>query len=200
MNHYFIHDETLPSAVKTIHYSFKAHDFTFTTDAGVFSKDHVDPATDLLLKAIPPLSSGREGPAPALLDMGCGYGIIGIVLAKAYGFRLTQADVNPLAVRLTQQNAERNGVASTVFLSDCFEEINGSFDAIAINPPIHAGKAVTYRMYEEAAARLNPGGSLYVVTLEKHGAKSTLAKLRNVFRACEVLYKKKGTYVFSCSS
>jgi len=176
-----------------VHYSFRDHDFIFVTDAGVFSKDHADPATDLLLKTIPPLSG-------SLLDMGCGYGIIGIVLAKAYGLVLSQADVNPLAVDLTRLNARQNGVESNVFLSDGFREIPGTFDAIAVNPPIHAGKAVTYKMYEDAATRLNPGGCLYVVTLKKHGAESTREKLMSVFGDCEALYKKKGTYVFRCSS
>jgi len=193
MSHYFSYDPTLPSNRKTIHYSFQQHDFVFATDAGVFSKDHADPATDLLIKTIPPLSG-------SLLDMGCGYGIIGIVLAKTYGLELMQADVNPLAVALTQANVKQNGIASNVLLSDGFDSIAGSFDAIALNPPIHAGKTVTYKMYEDAGKYLNPDGRLYVVTLRRHGAESTLAKLRSVYAGCEVLYKKKGYFVFSCFS
>jgi len=82
--------------------------------------------------------------------------------------------------------------------SDCFENISDKFDTITLNPPIHAGKDVVFRMFEEAAAHLNPGGAFYAVMLEKHGAKSARRKLVEVFLACEALYHKKGAYVFCC--
>ena len=192
MSHYFIEDRSLKPDIKSITYYFGANEFTFTTDSGVFSKDHIDPATDMLLRAIPPLSG-------SLLDMGCGYGCVGIVLAKTYPLQLTQVDVNQLAVDLTIANCRANGVKSDVFKSDCFEAVSGTFDTIVINPPIHAGKAVTYKMYEDSRSHLNEGGKLYIVTLKKHGAESTHAKLREIFRGCETIYKKKGYYVFCCT-
>lgn len=191
MSHYFIEDKNLKHELATVEYYFKENKFTFTTDAGLFSKDDVDPATEILLNAIPPLSG-------SLLDLGCGYGVIGIVLAKTYGLKLTQTDVNGAAVELTVKNAKANGVASEAVKSDCFESIHGFFDTITLNPPIHAGKAVTYRMYEESIAHLNLGGKFYIVTLKKHGAESTEAKLKSIYGNCETIYKKKGVFVFCC--
>ncbi|NLB16890.1 MAG: class I SAM-dependent methyltransferase [Clostridiales bacterium] len=192
MSHYFIEDNTLKHDIKKIIYYYANNRFEFTTDSGLFSKDHIDPATDILLRTIPPLSG-------SLLDMGCGYGCIGIVLAKTNSLKLTQADVNQYALELTKRNCIDNGVESNVIKSDCFDGISGSFDTIVINPPIHAGKAVTYKMYEDSFSHLNDGGKLYIVTLKKHGAESTLAKLKDVFGNCETLYKRKGYYVFCCT-
>ena len=191
MSHYFIEDSSLKPDIKEIVYFYAGKRFTFTTDSGLFSKNHIDPATDILLKNIPPLSG-------LLLDMGCGYGCIGIVLAKTYVLQLTQADVNQSAVDLTKINCKKNGVSSVVVKSDCFESVSGLFDTIVINPPIHAGKAVTYKMYEDSFLHLKRGGGLYIVTLKKHGAESTRVKLENTFGNCETLYKKKGCYVFNC--
>jgi 16S rRNA (guanine1207-N2)-methyltransferase len=192
MSHYFTPDPTLKPRPQKITYFYGAHEFAFITDAGVFSKDHIDLATDILLKTIPRLTG-------SLLDLGCGYGCIGIVLAKNYGLSLTQADVNPSAVELTVRNCAANGVDSAVLVSDCYDNIPGAFDTIVLNPPIHAGKSVTYKMYEDAPPHLNPGGKLYIVTLKKHGAESTAAKLLEIFGNCETLYKKKGYYVFCCT-
>lgn len=192
MSHYFIEDNSLKQNIKKFPYYYKDNEFIFTTNSGLFSKDHADPASDILLKNIPALSG-------SLLDMGCGYGLIGIVLAKTCSLQLTQADVNQAAVDLTKLNCEQNNVESVVVKSDCFGNISGSFDTIVINPPIHAGKAVTYKMYGDSPAHLNPGGKLYIVTLKKHGAGSTLEKLKSVFGNCETLYKKKGVYVFCCT-
>jgi len=192
MSHYFTEDKSLISDPQEITYFFGANEFTFTTDAGLFSKDHIDPATDILLRSIPPLSG-------SLLDMGCGYGCIGIVLAKTYSLQLTQADVNPSAVDLTKTNCDENGIESTVIQSNCFANVSGCFDTIVINPPVHAGKVVTYQMYEDSISHLNQGGRFFIVTLKKHGAESTYAKLKSVFADCEIIYKKKGVYVFCCT-
>ncbi|NLW73509.1 MAG: class I SAM-dependent methyltransferase [Clostridiales bacterium] len=166
MSHYFIEDRGLLHRPRYVTYNFAGIDFVFETDSGLFSKDHIDPASDILIRALPPLSG-------SLLDLCCGYGCIGIVLAKAYSLRLTQSDINEAALRLTRKNCEAAGVESVIIKSDCFENIRGLFDTITLNPPIHAGKAVVYRMFEESAEHLVEGGRLFVVTLKKHGAEST---------------------------
>ena len=191
-SHYFIEDESLASDPKTFTYYFKSKPYTFTTDTGVFSAGGMDGNTDLLLQNLPALSG-------SLLDMGCGCGCIGIVLAKEYGLELTQVDINPKAVRLTIENCKQNGVVSNAFVSDCFEHVTGKFDTVVINPPIHAGKEVVYNMYMGSHAHLNEGGKLYVVILKKHGAESSIVKLTELFGECEILYKKKGCYVLCCT-
>ncbi|MDR1687091.1 MAG: methyltransferase [Clostridiales bacterium] len=191
MSHYFIEDNSLTHNFKKIRYTFGGGDFIFTTDSGVFSKSGADTATDILLQNIPPLKG-------SILDLGCGYGLIGIVLAKTYNLALTQVDINGRALEVTKMNCEANKVLSEIIKSDCFGSVSGFFDTITLNPPIHAGKNVTYKMYEQAAAHLNQGGRFYVVTLKKHGAETTREKLADVFGNCETLYKKKGYYVFCC--
>ena len=191
MSHYFKQDKSLNRDLKYIDHSFKDIHFRFATHAGVFSKDHIDPATLILLNTIPHLTG-------TVLDLGCGYGCIGIMLAKAYSLRLSQADINPFALDLTRLNCEYNNVDSDIIESDCFDGIKQRFDTIIINPPIHAGKSTTYKMYENAPKHLNASGKLYVVTLKKHGAESTQRKLYEVFGGCEIIYKKKGVFVFAC--
>ena len=78
MSHYFIAEDKLRDEEKTIRYAFGGQEFTFATNSGLFSPDHVDPATDLLIRTLPPLQG-------TLLDLSCGYGVIGIVLGKVYG-------------------------------------------------------------------------------------------------------------------
>jgi len=192
-SHYFTDSPNLPDDPRTFTYYYKEHALCLTTNSGVFSHGHVDEATDLLLKCMPPL---REG--GALLDLGCGCGVIGVALAKAFDLQATLADVNPRALACAHKNCRENGVAAEVIQSDGFRDIPGSFDTIALNPPIHAGKEVVYRLFEGAAQHLNPGGAFYVVMLDKHGAKGAVARLGEIFGACETLYKKKGHRVLFC--
>jgi 16S rRNA (guanine1207-N2)-methyltransferase len=192
--HYFSREEPGRSAPQAFSYIFNGKEYNFSTDAGVFSVGKMDKATEILLSHIPPLSG-------SLLDMGCGYGCIGIILAKEYGLKLCQADINPRALRLTAENAAKNAVQSNIVESDGFSQIQGLFDTVVINPPIHAGKNVIFEMYEGAFKHLRPGpgGSLYVVILKKHGAESSIKRLTEIFGNCRILYKKNGCYVLHSS-
>ena len=191
MSHYFVDDPCLEKKAIVITYRFKGKNYTFQSDSGVFSSRRVDAATDILLRNMPVLYGN-------LLDMGCGYGCIGIVLAKEYLLGLTQIDINRKAVELAKLNSEKNGVVSDAFISDGFENVSNSFDTIIINPPIHAGKEIIFRMYDGSWRHLKLSGRLYVVIQKKHGAESSLTKLRQLFGNCETILKKKGYYIFSC--
>jgi len=192
MSHYF--SETEIQRTKPVKYSYIFRDTTyeFITDSGVFSYGKMDKATDMLIRQIPHL----EG---TLLDMGCGCGCLGIVLAKEYGLTLTQADVNPRALRLTKENAALNNVSSAVTESNAYSKIEGTFDNIVTNPPIHAGKDVVFSFYEGAYRHLNQKGSLYVVIAKKHGASSTIKYIKELFANCEIIHKKGGCYVLHAS-
>ena len=191
MSHYFIDDPNVKSNPIEISHIFDGKKFIFCSDAGVFSAHRIDSATDLLLSKIPPLGG-------TLLDMGCGYGCIGIILAKAYSLELTQVDINQRALHLTEKNSKLNNVESNIIPSDCFDNVTGCFDTIVLNPPIRAGKEVVYRMYEGSYQHLNADGQLFIVIQKKHGAESTITKLHQVFGNYEVLYKRKGYYIISC--
>ncbi len=155
MNHYFIANESLPVDERELNFVFKNNALTFKTNAGLFSYKEVDYASRLLMENIP------TPPAQtSLLDLGCGYGAIGITLAKIYGLNLTMCDINGEALKYAKLNAGINSVHANIILSDGQASVPGKFGTIAFNPPIHAGKDVVFRMYREAAAGLTDGGAL----------------------------------------
>jgi len=188
MNHYFTENPSLLTDERTLTLEIFDMHFKFLANNGLFSCDKVDDASITLLKNIPPLKG-------TLLDLGCGYGTLGIVLAKKYGIELTMADINSIALDYAVKNAKLNQASAIPIHSDSFANISGLFDNIVLNPPIHAGKEIMYKMYEESAQHLTSGGSLYIVIQKKHGAESTIKKLEEIFTQISVLYKKKGCFI-----
>ena len=195
MEHYYTSDPSVKSEEKEIEYEIGENHFTFITDNGVFSKNHIDIATSFLLKTIFDEVNGD------VLDVGCGYGVIGIAVAKNVNVNsVTMLDVNHRALELARRNAIRNKVENKtkIIESDGFENIKELYDTIITNPPIRAGKSVIYKMYEDAKAHLNEGGALYLVINKKHGAPSTITFLNTLFGNCEVMDKKTGFNVIKC--
>lgn len=190
-SHYFTDNTSLPSDRKEHSFRFSGHVYTFVTDEGVFSKSGVDYGTQVLLKAIQ-----NESLQGDVLDLGCGYGVLSVVTADLFpGCTVTACDINPRAVELTAENAARSGTAVHAVLSDGFTEITGTFDAVLTNPPIRAGKAVIYKMFEDSYAHLKDGGILLAVIRRKHGAESAVRKFEEVFGNCEVVLRDKGYWV-----
>lgn len=130
-----------------------------------------------------------------LLDVGCGYGPLGISLAKAYSLEVTMVDINRRALDLAKVNAEKNGVNANIFQSNIYENVSGCFDAVISNPPIRAGKDVVHAVIEDSIDHLNTGGSLTIVIQKKQGAPSAKAKMEQVFGNAAVLKRDKGYYV-----
>ena len=162
---------------------------TFLTDAGVFSKKMVDFGSQLLLKCL----EVDEG--ETVLDVGCGYGPLGLSLAKAYGVQATMVDINNRALDLARQNAERNKVEATIFQSNIYEQVEGKFDHVISNPPIRAGKQVVHEIIEKSKDFLATDGDLTIVIQKKQGAPSAKSKMEEVFGNCEVVKKDKGYYI-----
>ncbi|MET1129035.1 MAG: methyltransferase [Thermoproteota archaeon] len=160
----------------------------FYVARGLFSVDRIDEGTRLLLE------SARLPESGVVLDLGCGYGAIGITVAKAKpALRVVMVDVNPLAVKLAKLNAKHNGVQDRVevYLGDLYEPVKGQvFDAILTNPPISAGMEVVSRIVREAKNHLKPGGSLQMVV--RKGAGSVSSMLEEHFGGYEVLARKRG--------
>ena len=166
------------------------NELVFTTDAGVFSRDGLDKGTEALLNALPVPMEGR------VLDLGCGWGPVGVALGKKYpALEIVMTDINQRAAELARRNLAANGVQAQVVQGDGFAAVEGSFDAILTNPPIRAGKAVIYALFREARARLNPGGALYIVIRKQQGAPSALKFLREVYDEAEVIDRSGGFHV-----
>ena len=162
---------------------------TFLTDAGVFSKKMVDFGSQLLLKCL------EVNQGETVLDVGCGYGPLGLSLAKAYGVQATMVDINNRALDLARQNAERNKVEATIFQSNIYEQVEGHFNHVISNPPIRAGKQVVHEIIEKSKDFLEIGGDLTIVIQKKQGAPSAKSKMEDVFGNCEVVKKDKGYYI-----
>ena len=162
---------------------------TFLTDAGVFSKKMVDFGSQLLLKCLD-VEEGKK-----ILDVGCGYGPLGLSLVKAYGVQATLVDINNRALDLARQNAQKNQVEATIFQSNIYEQVEGKFNHVISNPPIRAGKQVVHEIIEKSIDYLLDGGDLTIVIQKKQGAPSAKNKMEDVFGNCEVVKKDKGYYI-----
>ena len=162
---------------------------TFLTDAGVFSKKMIDYGSQALLKC---LDFHKQ---ESVLDVGCGYGTLGLTLVKAKEVEATLVDINQRALDLARQNAERNQVLATIFQSNLYQNVEGRFHHIISNPPIRAGKQVVHKVIAGSYAHLLDGGDLTIVIQKKQGAPSAKAKMEEVFGNCEILKKDKGYYI-----
>ena len=170
--------------------------FNFYTSNSVFSKKGVDFGSMLLIETILKENEGFDG---SILDLGCGYGPLGIIAAKFLdNSRITMCDINERALELSRLNAKENQVDDRVKIiaSSTFENIRNNYDIIMTNPPIRAGKDVVFSFYKGAYEHLNGNGKLYVVIQKKQGAPSTKAKLESLFGNCETADKRSGYFIF----
>lgn len=191
--HYYSKKTTAKSEEKSWTYTLRGHHFTFTTDNAVFSKKEVDFGSRLLIDSF--TEPAVEGD---VLDLGCGYGPIGLSLAKDYPRRqLVMVDVNARALDLSKKNAEQNDVGNvTILESDRLQSVNKrKFAAVLTNPPIRAGKSVVHAMLVESEEVLHQSGELWVVIQKKQGAPSAKKKMEELFGNVEVVAKQKGYYI-----
>lgn len=170
------------------------HELRFTTVSGVFSKNELDFGSRLLCEQF--ISPEIEGD---FLDLGCGYGPIGISLAKDNPERqIDMVDINERAVKYAQKNLEENAVQNAhVFASDGFSQVdeNKGYAAIISNPPIRVGKQFIYRLFEKSRGYLLPKGELWIVIQKKQGAPSAIKYLKTIFAEVEIVERKKGYFI-----
>ena len=168
--------------------------FIFYTDNGVFSKDGLDFGSRLLLETIPLEEVGGK-----VLDMGCGYGVLGIVLNKLTSCSVDMVDVNLRAIHLAERNIRENhSLHVQVFESNVYENIHSKYSCIVTNPPIRAGKKVVYDIVMGACDYLEDNGALFLVIRKEQGAKSLIIDLQKLYTV-EVLEKKKGFFILKCT-
>ena len=200
--HYYSKDPISASNERNIDYVINvngiARRYSFITDSGVFSISRVDHGTDILLNAI--LKDEPSEPA-RVLDIGCGYGPIGVVLGTMFPqAHIHMVDVNERAMDLARRNAQRARLADfTVEAVDnlpaLLQDPENAFQVVVTNPPIRAGKSVVYCIFQQAFDHLTAGGALYVVIRKNQGGPSAIKELERLFGNCEVIERESGFHI-----
>ncbi|EKN69180.1 hypothetical protein BABA_11416 [Neobacillus bataviensis LMG 21833] len=191
--HYYSRTQKVESNPKFWDYTLRNHPFRFKTDNGVFSKGEVDFGSRLLIESF--VMPEAEG---FVLDVGCGYGPIGLSIAKDNpGRTVHMVDVNERAIQLASENASLNRIENVeIYESDRLLSVKGNnFAAILTNPPIRAGKKTVHDIFEQSYEHLVSTGALWVVIQKKQGAPSTLEKLQSLFSEVETINKSKGYFI-----
>lgn len=192
-DHYYTNRPQAPHDERFFTFSLRGHNLRFITDAGVFSRERIDFGSVLLIETMQIEETDR------VLDVGCGYGPIGLAAAKlaARGW-VTMIDINERAVSLARRNAAQNDIENVeILVSDLYQAVQDrTFDVILTNPPIRAGKEIVHRIFSEGYPLLRSGGALWVVIQKKQGAPSARKKLEELYREVEEVERKKGYSIF----
>lgn len=192
MGHYFTNDD-VKSNLRKIKVNISDKSFNFYTDNGVFSKQGLDFGSRVLINTLL-----KENLTGDMLDMGCGYGSIGLILSSFFNLKVDLVDVNKRAIHLTKMNVKENNISlAKVFYSDGYNNIKDKYDIIVTNPPIRAGKEIVYKMLFEARFYLKDSGVLYLVINKNQGAKTVCKDLERYYKV-EILEKSKGFFVIKC--
>lgn len=191
--HYYSRTQSVESNPQHWDFTLRDFRFRFKTDNGVFSKREVDFGSRLLIEAFEmPEVTGL------VLDVGCGYGPIGLSIAKHFQDRsIHMVDVNERALQLAKENAELNRIENVmIYESDCLLNVKeNNFAVILTNPPIRAGKKVVHAIFDQSYNHLVSEGELWVVIQKKQGAPSAIEKLKENFKEVEVVNKDKGYFI-----
>lgn len=189
-DHYYSVDPASAHDRHTFDATLRGIPFRFVTDTSVFSKERVDFGSQTLIDTADP----AVWPAGAILDLGCGYGPIGLTMAALAPRReVDMTDVNERALGLAVENAAANHIHNVhIFPSSVYDAIDGRYAAILTNPPIRAGKDVVNAILTGAADHLVEGGHLLVVIQKKQGAPSAKKRMTAAFGNCTVLKHNKG--------
>ena len=193
MEHYYTNNPTTESREKIINSTIANENLKFYTDNGVFSKESVDLGGRRIIKKF---TTDKENAKVA--DIGCGYGVISIFLAKKYPtYKFTMVDVNNRVLELSKKNIELNKIENEVEVleSSSFDNVVGTFDIVLTNPPIRAGKKIVHKIMTDSYEHLNAQGELWVVIQKKQGMASCKKLLEDTFSMVEIVTKNKGYYI-----
>lgn len=193
MNHYYSKQPDSAHQYAQFSFELKGKTFRFTTDSGVFSKATIDYGSRVLIDTF----DATNLPKGAILDVGCGYGPIGLALAYASQRMVEMVDINERAIDLAKTNAAANQLTNVdIHPSNIYENLHqASYAAIVSNPPIRAGKQVVHEILSKAYEYLLPQGSLTIVIQKKQGAPSAQKKMQEIFGNATILKKDKGYYI-----
>ena len=194
MAFYFDKDTDVESNEVTTRAEVSGRLYTFKTDNNVFSKKRLDFGTRTLLESLDFNSINGD-----ILDFGCGYGPIGIILKKNTNSNIDMIDINERAINLARKNAKINGVNVNIFSSDKYENVEKLYDYIISNPPIRVGKKVLYEILIGARKYLKENGKLIFVINKDQGAKSCMKDMEKYYKV-SLISKNKGFFVIQCQN
>ena len=186
MNHYFT-NENVKSNERKITIKIKNISLEMMVDNGVFSKKGLDFGTRTLLENLNDVKGD-------VLDFGCGYGPIGIYLAKTSKANVDMIDINLRSLNLAKKNADINQVNVNIFESNIYANVTKKYDFIITNPPIRVGKKILYQILFDAFQHLKEHGELWLVVHKDQGAKSLVKDLEKTYKT-EIINKNKGFFV-----
>jgi 16S rRNA (guanine1207-N2)-methyltransferase len=166
--HYFSDRPRSRSSRHELRFLYRGDLLTFLVDGGIFASHGLDPGTALLIENL------EVRPTDQILDLGCGWGAIGIAAAKsAPQGHVLLTDVNRRAVGLARANIARNGIRNAdARVGPLYRPLRGDrFDVIATNPPYHVGRATILQILSGAPEYLRPGGRLILVGKGSQGVR-----------------------------
>lgn len=189
MGHYYSEKPQSKSKPKMIEININGETYNFRTDSGVFSKDYLDQGTKILLETID--YNKLEG---NILDLGCGYGPIGIHIKRVTNLEVDMIDINERCLFLAHENAKFNNVNVNIFKSDLYKNVITIYNYIITNPPIRIGRDKVFELLFNSFNYLKEDGELWFVINKKQGAKSVFRELLSKYNV-KVVNKEKGFYV-----
>lgn len=190
--HYYSVEPSSNLKVRILKLKLKnGHEYTFKSASGVYAFRRIDKASKILIEHA--IIDGRR-----VLDLGCGYGVIGITLKKENpDIEVFMSDINKRAVEFAKINAKDNNVEVEVRWGDAYEPWKDEkFDTILLNPPLTAGKRTWMKMIEQSREHLEEGGSLQVVAYHNKGGSRIKEFMKEVFGNVEDIWKEGGIRVY----
>ena len=187
--HYFSENPQSKTNLSLITAHLRGRKFEFFTSSSVFSKKRIDPGTRLLIES---MILPKKG---VVLDIGCGYGAVGIAVATFNPeLQVFLTDINNRAVVLAKQNAEKNKVKNVkVKQGNLYDPVGDQiFDCVLSNPPISAGMDIVQAIIQKALARMSNNASLQMVVRSKVGKKLLPPIFENTFGNVTVLSIESG--------
>lgn len=199
MTHYYSKKQTSQLNEQQVTVRLLGYEFKFNTASGLFSKDHLDNATKLLIETASKELSESQKPNQQItaVDLGCGWGVVGIILKRLHqNINFVAVDINERAIDYTTKNAKKNKAQIEVLQSNILEAIKEPVDIILTNPPYAAGRDICFQFIEQSKNQLVDNGQLYLVARHQKGGKMLEKKMEETFGNVQTLAKSGGFRVY----
>jgi 16S rRNA (guanine1207-N2)-methyltransferase len=191
MAHYFENDANQNYQAHTMSFELDGKTYSLSSSTGLFSHEKLDTGTRILLEEI----LKRQTPPKNLLDLGCGIGVVGVVLGQVFQCEVTCIDISEQASKIAAQNLKKYGISGEVLCQNGLSQEQGMYECIVLNPPIRTGKESIYALFEQAIAHLQQDGTFWIVMRKQHGAASALTFLESLDVKAKRVARDKGYWI-----